>query len=146
MCLLASREKATALGLPVLAEIVSVGIAAADPRYAGMAVAAAGMKALGKAGLTFQEAEVIELNEMSAAECLAVFREWQVRGDARDSVAERVNPCGGALAMGNPWGAAGAVLLTKVAHELRRRGGRFGMAAVTAEGGQGMAIVVRNDG
>jgi acetyl-CoA acetyltransferase len=145
MCLLASREKAAALGLPVLAEIVSVGIAAADPRYAGMAVAEAGMKTLRQAGLTLQEIEVIELNEMSAAECLAIFREWQIRGDALDAVAERVNPSGGALSMGNPWGAAGAVLLTKVVHELRRRGGRIGMAAVTAEGGQGMAMIVRND-
>ncbi len=146
MCLLASREKTTALGLPVLAEIVSVGIAAADPRFAGMAAAEAGMKALRQAGLTLQEVEVIELNEMSAAECLAIFREWQIRGGARDTLAERVNPSGGALSMGNPWGAAGAVLLTKVVYELRRRGGRIGMAAVTAEGGQGMAMVVRNDG
>ena len=144
MCLLASREKTTALGLPVLAEIVSVGIAAVDPRYAGLAVAEAGMKALRQAGLTLQEIEVIELNEMSAAECLAIFREWQVRGGARDTLVERVNPSGGALSMGNSWGAAGAVLLTKVVYELRRRGGRIGMAAVTAEGGQGMAMVVRN--
>jgi acetyl-CoA C-acetyltransferase len=146
MCLLASREKTQVLGLPVLAEIVSVGISAADPRYAGMAVAEAAMKALGQAGLTLQEIDVIELNEMSAAECLAVFREWQVRGGARDTLAERVNPSGGTLAMGNPWGAAGAVLLTKVVYELHRRGGRIGMAAVTAEGGQGMAMVVRNEG
>ncbi|MBA4422976.1 MAG: hypothetical protein C0390_07715 [Syntrophus sp. (in: bacteria)] len=145
MCLLASREKTTALGLPALAEIVSVGIAAVDPRYAGMAVAEAGLKALRQSGLTLQEIEVIELNEMSAAECLAIFREWQVRGGARDTLAERVNPSGGALSMGNPWGAAGAVLLTKVIYGLRRKGGRIGMAAVTAEGGQGMAMIVRND-
>ena len=145
MCLLASREKTAVLGLPVLAEIVSVGIAAVDPRYAGTAVVEAVRIALRKAGLTLQEIEVIELNEMSAAECLAVFRQWQVLEDARDTLAERVNPSGGALSVGNPWGAAGAVLLTKVVHELRRRGGRVGMVAITAEGGQGMAMIVRND-
>lgn len=146
MCLLASLEKTTALGLSALAEIVSVGIAAANPRCAGLAAAEAGLKALRQAGLTLQEVDVIELNEMSAAECLAIFREWQVRGDVSGVFAERVNPRGGALAMGNPWGAAGAVLLTKIVYELRRRGGRIGMAVVTAEGGQGMAMVVRKDG
>jgi acetyl-CoA C-acetyltransferase len=145
MCLLADREKAKALDLTVLAEIVSVGIAAVDPRYAGMAAVEASMKALGQAGLTLQGIDVIELNEMSAAECLAVFQEWQARGGALDTLADRVNPSGGALSTGNPWGAAGAVLLTKLVYELRRRGGRIGMAAVTAEGGQGMAVVVRND-
>jgi acetyl-CoA C-acetyltransferase len=145
MCLLADREKAKALDLTVLAEIVSVGISAVDPRYAGMAAVEASMKALGQAGLTLQGIDVIELNEMSAAECLAVFQEWQARGGARDTLADRVNPSGGALSTGNPWGAAGAVLLTKLVYELRRRGGRIGMAAVTAEGGQGMAVVVRND-
>lgn len=146
MCLLASREKAAALGLPALAEVVSVGISSVDPRYAGMAAAEAAMRALGQAGLTLPEVEVIELNEMSAAECLAIFREWQVRGGAADRLVEKVNPWGGALAMGSPWGAVGALLLTRVVYELRRRGGRIGMAAVTAEGGQGMAMVVRNVG
>lgn len=146
MCLLMAREKAAALGLPALAEIVSIGVAATDPRLAGMATAEAGLKALHQAGLRLPEVEVIELNEMSAAECLAVLREWEVRGGAQDGVlAERVNPSGGALARGNPWGAAGAVLLTKLVCELRRRGGRFGMTAVTAEGGQGMAMIIRID-
>lgn len=146
MCLLASREKAAALGLPALVEIISVGIAAADPRCAGAAAAEAGLKALRQAGLPLREVDVIELNEMSAAECLAIIREWQIRGGVGlDALAERVNPSGGALSMGNPWGAAGAVLLTKVVYEIRRRSGRFGMVVVTAEGGQGMAMVVRND-
>ena len=104
------------------------------------------MKALRQAGLPLREVDVIELNEMSAAECLAIIREWQIRGGVGlDALAERVNPSGGALSMGNPWGAAGAVLLTKVVYEIRRRSGRFGMVVVTAEGGQGMAMVVRND-
>jgi acetyl-CoA C-acetyltransferase len=146
MCLLASPQKAKELGLPVLAEILSVGIAAADPRYAAMAVVTAGLQTIERAGLTLREMDLIELNEMSAAECLAILREWESRGIDREVLAERVNPSGGALAMGNPWGAAGAVLLTRAVHALRRRNGRIGMVAVTAEGGQGMAMVLRNSG
>ncbi len=144
MCLLASREKAEALALPVLAEIVSVGIAATDPRYTGVAVVEASRRALGRAGLTLNEVEVIELNEMSAAECLAVLRDWQTWGVAPEALAERVNPAGGALATGNPWGAMGAVLLARAVHALRRRSARIAMVALGAEGGQGMALVLRN--
>jgi acetyl-CoA C-acetyltransferase len=146
MCLLASPDKAKELGIPILAEIVSVGIAATDPRYGGMAVVEASRRAIEKVRLTLQELEVIELNEMSAAECLAIFCEWRSWGVDREILAERVNPSGGSLSTGNPWGASGAVLLTKVIHELRRRGGQFGMAALTAEGGQGMALILRNKG
>jgi acetyl-CoA C-acetyltransferase len=146
MCLLASREKAEVLSLPVLAEIVSVGIAATDPRYTGAAVVEASRKALGRAGLTLNEVDIIELNEMSAAECLAVLREWRTWEGAPKMLAERVNPAGGALATGNPWGAMGAVLLARAVHALRRRSARIAMVALGAEGGQGMALVLRNPG
>ncbi|MHB8908027.1 MAG: thiolase family protein [Syntrophales bacterium] len=146
MCLLASPERAAELGLPVLAEIISVGVAAVDPRYAAMAAAKAGLQAIGRAGLTFPEMDLIELNEMSAAECLAIMKEWQAAGIEPDALTKRINPSGGALALGNPWGAAGAVLLTRAVHELRRRGGGTGMVVVTAEGGQGMAMVIRSRG
>ena len=146
MCLLASPQRAKELGLPVLAEILSVGIAAVDPRYAAMATVAAGMQAVERAGLTLREVDLIELNEVSAAECLAILREWESRGIEPEALAERVNPSGGALATGNPWGAAGAVLLTRAVHALRRRGNGIGMVAVTAEGGQGIAMVLRNGG
>ncbi len=146
MCLLASPERVAELGLPVLAEIISVGVAAVDPRYAAMAVAKAGLQAIERAGLTLPEMDLIELNEMSAAECLAIMREWQAPGIEPAWLAERINPSGGALAVGNPWGAAGAVLLTRAVHELRRRGVGTGMVAVTAEGGQGMAMVIKSGG
>ncbi|MCX5825154.1 MAG: thiolase family protein [Deltaproteobacteria bacterium] len=146
MCLLASREKVEVLSLPVLAEIISVGIAATDPRYTGAAVVEASRKALGRAGLTLNEVDIIELNEMSAAECLAVLREWRTWGVAPEALAERVNPAGGALATGNPWGAMGAVLLARAVHALRRRSARIAMVALGAEGGQGMALVLRNPG
>ena len=146
MCLLASAGKAKELGLPILAEIVSVGIAAGNPRDAAIAAVDAGMRAIDRTGLTLREVDLIELNEMSAAECLAIFREWESRGIEREAMAERVNPSGGALATGNPWGAAGAVLLTKAVYELRRRRGRIGMVTITAEGGQGMAMVLRSSG
>jgi acetyl-CoA C-acetyltransferase len=144
MCLLASPQKAKELGLPILAEILSVGIAAGNPRDAAIAAVDAGVRAIDRAGLTLREVDLIELNEMSAAECLAIFREWESRGIERETLEERVNPSGGALSTGNPWGAAGAVLLTKTVHELRRRRGRIGMVTITAEGGQGMAMVLRS--
>ena len=81
---------------------------------------------------------------MSAAETLAILREWGSTGVDREAFAERANPSGGALATGNPWGAAGAVLLTKVVHGLQRRGGGIGMAVLAAEGGQGMAVVLKS--
>jgi acetyl-CoA C-acetyltransferase len=146
MCLLASRERAEVLSLPVLAEIVSVGIAATDPRYTEAAIVEASRKALGRAGLTLNELDIIELNEMSAAESLAVLRDWQTWGGAPETLAERVNPAGGALATGNPWGAMGAVLLARAVHALRRRSARIAMVALGAEGGQGMALVLRNPG
>ncbi|MCE5266049.1 MAG: thiolase family protein [Deltaproteobacteria bacterium] len=146
MCILAGRERAKALNLPVLAEIVSVGIAASDPRYTASAVAEAGRRALSKAGLALDDVEIIELNEMSAAECLAVLREWQSGMPPPAALAERVNPAGGALATGNPWGAIGAVLLGRAVHALRRRSARIAMVALGAEGGQGMAMVLRNTG
>jgi acetyl-CoA C-acetyltransferase len=146
MCLLASPERAKELGLPSLAEVLSVGVAAVDPRYAAMAAVKAGLQAVERAGLTLREVGLIELNEMSAAECLAILREWESQGIEPETLAERVNPSGGALATGNPWGAAGAVLLTRAVYALRRRGGGIGMVAVTAEGGQGMAMVVKSSG
>ncbi len=67
-------------------------------------------------------------------------------GVAPEALAERVNPAGGALATGNPWGAMGAVLLARAVHALRRRSARIAMVALGAEGGQGMALVLRNPG
>ena len=145
MCLLASPGKVKELGLPILAEILSVGIAAGNPSNAAIAAVDASMRAIDRAGLTFREVDLIELNEMSAAECLAIFREWESRRIEREALAEKVNPSGGALSTGNPWGAAGAVLLTKAVHELRRRRGRIGMVTIAAEGGQGMALVLRSN-
>ncbi len=146
MCLLADAERASELGLPLLAEILSIGIAAVAPRYGAIATAKAGMLALDRASLTLPEVDLIELNEMSAAECLSIIKEWQASGMLPEALAERINPEGGALAWGNPWGAAGAVLLTKAIHGLRRRNGRIAMVVVTAEGGQGMAMVIRRCG
>ncbi len=75
---------------------------------------------------------------------LAVIRDWHPWGVAPEVLAERVNPAGGALATGNPWGAMGAVLLARAFHALRRRSARITMVALGAEGGQWMALVLRN--
>jgi len=93
--------------------------------------------------VTMQDLDLIEINETSAAEYLAVLRKWVAQGLDRGALAAKVNPLGGSLAMGNPWGATGAILLVRGVYELRRRNGRIGMAVLSAEGGQGMAMVFR---
>ncbi|NPV26478.1 MAG: thiolase family protein [Firmicutes bacterium] len=143
MCLLASPEKVRELSLPCLGQILSVGIAAGDPRYTGLGIVEASRIALKKANLALADIDVIELNEISAAQCLAIFREWQGWGVNPDELVQKVNPNGGALATGNPWGAMGAVLFTKLIFELRRREAKKGLVALAAEGGQGMALIVQ---
>ncbi len=100
--------------------------------------------ALERAKINLRDVDVIELNEAFAAECLAVLREWRTWGGAPEVLVDRVNPAGGALATGNPWGAMGAVLLARAVHALRCRSARIAMVALGAEGGQGMALVLRN--
>jgi acetyl-CoA C-acetyltransferase len=143
MCVLASQGKSLDLGLSAGVEIVSAGIAAVDPRFTGLAVVEASRLAIGRAGVSVRDLDVIAMNEMSAAECLAVFREWQAWGLSPEALAERVNPGGGALATGNAWGAMGSVLATRAVHDLSRYSGRLALVAAGAEGGQGMAMVLR---
>lgn len=142
MCILANPAKVKELSLPVIGQILSVGIAAGDPRFGGLAVVEASRVALKKAGLALREIDVVEINESSAAHCLAAFREWQGWGVDPEALTAKVNPYGGALATGNPWGAIGAVQLTRIIFTLRRRGSRTGLVTLAAEGGQGMAMVV----
>lgn len=143
MCLLAERRAAEALGLPCLAQIVGAGAAAADPRRREEAVAAACRIALGQAGLALGELDHVELHEGSAAEYAAVLRLWEAQGMSREVLSRMVNPSGGALAFGDTWGAAGAVLMVRLVHELHQRRLQMGLAAMAASGGQALAVVVR---
>ncbi len=134
--LIADEAGAQAAGGEPLARIVSRGTAAVDPDVFGIAPVQAANTALQRAGITWEDVEVVELNEAFASQCLADMAEWK-RLDP-----DKVNPNGGAIAIGHPLGASGVRILGGLAHELRRRGGGFGVAAICIGVGQGLAVVL----
>ncbi|GAA5334504.1 MULTISPECIES: thiolase family protein [Thermus] len=135
--LLVSDDYAKAHGLKPLARIRSVAVAGVPPRIMGIGPVPATRKALERAGLTLADIGLIELNEAFAAQSLAVLREWGL--DMEDP---RLNPNGGAIALGHPLGASGARILTTLVHEMRRRRVQFGLATMCIGVGQGIAMVV----
>jgi acetyl-CoA acyltransferase len=92
--------------------------------------------ALGRAGIGWEDVDVVELNEAFASQCLADIGQWQGLDP------EKVNPRGGAIALGHPLGASGVRILGGLAHELRRRGGGYGVATLCIGVGQGLAVVL----
>ena len=135
--LLVSDEYAKAHGLRPLARVRSVAVAGVPPRIMGIGPVPASQKALERAGLGLKEIGLIELNEAFAAQALAVLREWGLEMDD-----PRLNPNGGAIALGHPLGCSGARILTTLVHEMRRRGVQFGLATMCIGVGQGIAMVV----
>ncbi len=136
--LLASRDYAQAHGLQPLARIRASAIAGVPPRVMGIGPIPATAKALARAGLTLDQIDLLELNEAFAAQALAVLHAWDV--DPEDG---RVNPNGGAIALGHPLGCSGARILTTLVHELRRRAdAALGLATMCIGVGQGIAVVV----
>jgi acetyl-CoA acetyltransferase family protein len=134
--LLADEAGAQAIGREPLARIVSRGVAAVDPDVFGIAPVEAANTALRRAGITWEDVAVVELNEAFASQCLADVGEW--KGLDPDNV----NPNGGAIALGHPLGASGVRVLGSLAYELKRRGGGFGVAALCIGVGQGLAVVL----
>jgi acetyl-CoA acetyltransferase family protein len=134
--LLANEAGAHAAGREPLARIVSRGAAAVDPDVFGIAPVEAANTALARAGIRWEDVSVVELNEAFASQCLADIDEWQGLDP------EKVNPNGGAIAIGHPLGASGVRVLGGLAHELKRRGGGLGVAAICIGVGQGLAVVV----
>ncbi|MFF1481520.1 thiolase family protein [Streptomyces sp. NPDC058301] len=114
-----------------------VVVTALEPEIMGFAPAGAIRKLLRRAGLDVDDIAVVELNEAFAAQVLAVLDDLKLDPD-------RVNPNGGAIALGHPIGATGTILLLKAAHELRRTGGRFAVVALCIGGGQGIAALIEN--
>jgi len=114
--------------------MATVGLA---PRIMGFGPAPAVRKVLAQAGLTLAHMDVIELNEAFAAQGLAVLRDLGLADDDG-----RVNPNGGAIALGHPLGASGARLVTTALHQLERSGGRYGLCTMCIGVGQGIALVM----
>lgn len=133
--LLASAQKAEALGLPVLAWIRGYASAGVDPAVMGIGPVPATQKTLDKAGWRIGDLDLIEANEAFAVQALAVNREL-----GRDTA--KVNVNGGAIALGHPIGASGARILVTLIHELIRRDARKGLATLCIGGGQGVAIAI----
>jgi 3-oxoadipyl-CoA thiolase len=135
--LLASERGVEELGTEPLARVVSFGVAGVDPAYMGMGPAEAVPRALEAASLDIEEIDLIEINEAFASQVLACERELGLDE-------ERLNVNGGAIALGHPLGCSGARLMTTLVRELRRRGGRYGVATLCVGVGQGLATVVEN--
>jgi acetyl-CoA acyltransferase len=135
MVVVMSREKADALGLKPLARFVSFAVGGVPPEIMGIGPVVAVPKALKLAGLTMEDIDLIELNEAFAAQAIAVIR-------ALEMDEEKVNVNGGAVALGHPLGCSGAKLTVQMLHELKRRGGRYGLVTMCVGGGQGAAGVI----
>lgn len=117
------------------ARIVAYGLGGVDPKVMGLGPIPATRQALDRAGLSVEDLDVIESNEAFAAQACAVSRELSFDP-------AKVNPNGGAIALGHPIGASGAVILIKLIYELRRTAGRYGLATMCIGGGQGIAVIV----
>jgi acetyl-CoA acyltransferase len=134
--LIADESGAQAAGKAPLARIAGRGAAAVDPDVFGIAPVRAAEIALAQAGVGWEDVAVVELNEAFASQCLADIAQWKGLDP------ENVNPHGGAIALGHPLGASGVRILGGLAHELARRGGGFGVAALCIGVGQGLAVVL----
>jgi acetyl-CoA C-acetyltransferase len=136
---IASEERAAALGVEPLARFVGSAVAGVDPRVMGIGPVPAVRKLLERTGLTVGDLDLVELNEAFASQSLAVIRELGLDD-------EKVNVNGGAIAMGHPLGMSGARLVVSLLHELRRRDGRYGLATLCVGVGQGQAALFERSG
>jgi acetyl-CoA acetyltransferase family protein len=138
--LLADESGAAAMGVRPLARVVSRAVSALEPQFFGLGPVEASERALRKAGIGWGDLVVVELNEAFAAQALACLAEWPELDPAL------VNPNGGAVALGHPIGCSGARIVTTLIHELRRRGGGYGLATMCIGVGQGIAMVLEAEG
>ena len=135
--LIASEAGVKRHGLMPKSRILASAAAGVAPRIMGMGPVPATRKVLAKTGLSIDQIDVIELNEAFAAQALAVLRELGVPDDAA-----RVNPNGGAIALGHPLGASGARLITTATYQLLRSGGKFALCTMCIGVGQGIAVIL----
>ena len=135
--LLASAEAVKEHGLTPMAKVIGSAAAGVEPRVMGIGPVPAVQKLLKRTGLTIEDMDVIELNEAFAAQGLAVLRQLGVPDDS-----EKVNPNGGAIAIGHPLGMSGARLVATAAHQLKRTGGRYALCTMCVGVGQGFAMII----
>ncbi len=133
--LLVDADRARELGLRPMARVVSTAVAGVDPAVMGIGPIPATRKALERAGISAGDLDLVELNEAFASQSIVCINELGLDPD-------RVNVNGGAIALGHPLGMSGGRLITMLAHELRRTGGRYGLATMCIGVGQGIATVI----
>jgi acetyl-CoA acetyltransferase family protein len=131
---IASEERARDLGLEPLGAFLGSAVAGVDPRVMGIGPVPAVRKLLERSGVSVEDIDLVELNEAFASQSLVVIRELGLDP-------EKVNVNGGAIALGHPLGMSGARLVVTLLHELRRRGGRYGLATLCVGVGQGQAAL-----
>ncbi len=132
MMIVTSASKAEELDLPVAGRLLSAAVAGVDPSVMGIGMIPSSHMALKKAGLSIDDMDIVEANEAFASVTLAVQRDLEIPDDV-------INPVGGAISLGHPIGATGAVLTTKILHELHRTQGRYGLVTLCVGGGMGIA-------
>ena len=139
--ILASEDAARRHNLQPRARVLAMASAGVVPRLMGMGPVPAVNRVLAQAGLTLSQMDVIEINEAFAAQVLAVMRQLQLEDDT-----PKVNPNGGAIALGHPLGMSGARLVTTALNQLRREQGRYGLCTMCVGVGQGLALVFERIG
>ena len=137
MCVVTTRAEAERRGFDPMLTLVSWAVAGVEPELMGLGPVPAVAAALARTGLTLADVDLIELNEAFASQVLACLQEWRLSGTDVD----RVNVNGSGISLGHPVGATGARILATMAHEMRRRGSRYGLETMCIGGGQGLAAV-----
>ena len=135
--LLASEKGIKENNLTPIAKIVSSAVVGVEPRIMGIGPVLASNKALAKAGLTMADMDIIELNEAFSAQALACIREWGLKDDD-----PRINPNGGAIAIGHPLGVSGTRILQTAAIELQKQNKKYALATMCIGVGQGYATII----
>jgi acetyl-CoA C-acetyltransferase len=135
--MVASLKAGEKAGSKPIARVIATAAAGVPPNIMGIGPVAASKKALARAGLSIKDMDIIEINEAFAAQVLSCLKGLGVAFDD-----QRVNPNGGAIALGHPLGASGARLALTAARQLQRSGGRYALVSLCIGGGQGMAAIL----
>jgi acetyl-CoA acetyltransferase family protein len=136
------EAKAREIGARPLARVLRHSVTGLDPNVMGLGPVMAIRSVLKQGGLTLEDVDLFEINEAFAAQSLGVLKELDMLPGGR--MYSRVNVNGGGIALGHALGSSGVRILTTLIHELKRRGGRYGIASLCIGGGQGIAMLVEN--
>jgi acetyl-CoA C-acetyltransferase len=138
-CLIVAEDKLEELGLTPMGWLVGWAAAGCDPARMGIGPVPAVQKVLARTGLTFDQMDLIELNEAFACQALACVSGW---GSSMEALEDRLNVNGSGISLGHPVGATGVRIMTTLLHEMQRRKARYGLETMCIGGGQGIAMIV----